>query len=81
MRTTIRLNESLLRQVKKKALEQHKTFTAVVADALAAWVQGGPVSSRRSQRVRLPKSGKGGLLPGVDLENNASLADRMDDLP
>jgi hypothetical protein len=78
MRTTIRLNEALMRQVKRKALEQHKTFTAVVEDALAAWVQGGPVASRKKRRVRLPTSGGGGLLPGVDINNNASLFDRMD---
>jgi hypothetical protein len=80
MRTTIRLNDSLLRQVKKKALEQHKTLTAVFEDALAAWVQGGPVSSRKGRRIRLPKSGKGGLVPGFNLESNADLADRMDGL-
>lgn len=80
MRTTIRLNETLMRQVKRKALEQHKTFTAVVEDALAAWVQGGPIRDGRKRRVKLPKSGKGGLLPGVDLDSNASLFDRMDNL-
>jgi hypothetical protein len=39
MGTTIRLNKALLRQVKRKALERHKTFTAAVEDALAAWVR------------------------------------------
>jgi ribbon-helix-helix CopG family protein len=80
MRTTIRLNEALLRQVKRKALAQHKTFTAVVEDALAAWVQGGPIESNRNRKVSFPKSGKGGLLPGVDLESNKSLVDTMDGL-
>lgn len=77
MRTTIRLNEALLRKVKRKALEQHRTFTDVVQEALSFWVQGGPVSSR-GRRVKLPRSGKGGILPGVDLDSNSSLADRMD---
>lgn len=80
MRTTIRLSEALLRQVKRKALEQHKTFTAVVEDALAAWVQGGPIETNRNRRIKIPKSGQGGLLPGVDLDSNSSLADRMDGL-
>jgi hypothetical protein len=78
MRTTIRLNESLFRQVKRKALEQRKTFTAVVEDALSAWVQGKSQDAGQNQRIRLPKSGKGGLLPGVDLDSNKSLSDRMD---
>lgn len=80
MRTTIRLNDALLRQVKRKALEESKTFTAVVEDALAAWVQGSPIDSRKNRRVKMPKGGKGGLLPGVDLDSNKSLSDRMDGL-
>ena len=80
MRTTIRLNDALLRQVKRKALEEGKTFTAVVEDALAAWVQGSSIDSRKNRRVKMPKGGKGGLLPGVDLESNKSLSDRMDGL-
>ncbi|MEO6095169.1 MAG: hypothetical protein ABIW76_05655 [Fibrobacteria bacterium] len=79
MRTTIRLNDALLRQVKRKAFEQHKTFTAVVEDALAAWIQGGPIEANKNRRVNLPKSGKGGVLPGVDLESNKSLLDRMEE--
>jgi hypothetical protein len=81
MRTTIRLNDALLRQVKRKALEQHKTFTAVVEDALAAWVQGGPIEADKHRRISLPKGGKGGVLPGVDLESNKSLLDRMEERP
>ena len=74
------MNDALLRQVKRKALEQSKTFTAVVEDALAAWVQGGPIESGKIRRIKLPKSGKGGLLPGVDLDSNKSLLDKMDGL-
>ncbi|MEO7425597.1 MAG: DUF2191 domain-containing protein [Fibrobacteria bacterium] len=78
MRTTIRLSDALLRQVKRKALEQRKTFTAVVEDALSAWVQAKSPDAGQNRRPRLPKSGKGGLLPGVDLDSNKSLLDRMD---
>lgn len=81
MRTTIRLNDALLKKVKQKALEQSKTFTDVVQEALASWVQGGPAGKGSAERVRLPKSGKGGLLPGVDLDDNASVLDQMDGTP
>lgn len=80
MRTTIRLSETLLRQVKRKALEQRKTFTAVVEDALSAWLHNPPRRAAGKVRVRLPESGSGGILPGVDLESNASLFDRLDGL-
>lgn len=66
-----------MRQVKRKALEEHKTFTRVVEDALSAWVQASPVKKRK---VRLPTSGSGGLLPGIDISNSADLLDRMDGL-
>jgi hypothetical protein len=69
-----------MNQVKRKALEQRKTFTAVVEEALAAWIQGGRIGAGKTQRVKLPKGGKGGLLPGVDLDSNGSLADKMDGL-
>ena len=80
MRTTIRLNEGLLRRVKRNALERHKTFTAVVADALSAWVQKPVHAGSKKFRVRPPTGGSGGLLPGVDLDSNRSLSDRMDGL-
>jgi hypothetical protein len=81
MRTTIRLNDALFRQVKRKALEQHKTFTAVVEDALTAWVQGGLTEANKNRRISLPKGGKGGVLPGVDLESNKSLLERVEERP
>lgn len=77
MRTTIRLNDALLKRVKQKALEQNKTFTDVVQEALASWVQGGPANPG-GRRQKLPKDGKGGLLPGIDLSDNSSILDRMD---
>ena len=70
----------MLRQVKRKALEQNKTLTAAVSDALSAWVQRGVPKSKKSGRIRIPTSGKGGVAPGVDLDSNASLFDRMDGL-
>ena len=81
MRTTIRLNDPLFRQVKRKAIEEHKTFTAIVEDLLSAWVKGSPSNARKKNRIKLPVDRRGGgVLPGVDLSNNASLFDRLDGL-
>lgn len=77
MRTTIRLDEALLARAKELAARTGRTLTAVIEDALrAALVQGR--SRRRAERIELPTFGSGGTLPGVDLDDTASLADLME---
>jgi hypothetical protein len=77
MRTTININERLLRNAKLRAAETHRTLTSVIEDALrlALEAKHAPVPNRR---VSVPVSGAGGLLPGVDLDDNASVLDRME---
>ncbi len=80
MRTTLRLDDALLTEAKKKAAESHRTLTAVIEDALreSFWRKQHRPAKRR--RVRLPTAGRGGLLPGVDLDNTSALLDRLDGL-
>ena len=77
MRTTIRLDDQLLAQAKRVAHATGRTLTAVIEDALRA-----ALAQRRSGpkrgRVRLPTFNGGGLLPGVDLDDSASLLDAME---
>lgn len=77
MRTTIRLDPRLLAEAKKLAAISHRTFTAVVEDALRE------VISRRRRRgkrpVKLTVVGGRGVNPGIDLDDTASLLDAMDD--
>jgi len=78
MRTTLRLDDALLREAKRYAIDSGRTLTAVVEDALRE------VLSRRTKappgkRPHLPTYGRGGLLPGVDLDDSAALADIMDE--
>ena len=77
MRTTIRLNEDLLAAAKDRALRTGRTLTAVIEDALRESLarQQKPPSARR---VKLPTDGKGGVMPGVDLNNSAELLDIME---
>ena len=78
MRTTIRLDEQLLREAKKAAVESGKTLTAVIEDALRealARRRRGP----ERQRIKLTTFRGDGLLPGVDLDDSAALLDLMDD--
>ena len=77
MRTTIRLNDSLLAEVKKLAADTGRTLTTVVEDALRE-------ALARRQRpkprtcLKLTTFKGRGLQAGVDLDDSASLLDRME---
>jgi len=77
MRTTIRLDERLLRDVKKHAADMGTTLTAVVEDALRAALAHRTDKSRR-RPVRLKTFKGGGVLPGVDLDDSSALLDLME---
>jgi hypothetical protein len=78
MRTTIRLDEGLLRQVKAEATRRGETVTALIERGLRLVLSGGYRSPRRP-RVKLPVSGAtGGTRPGVDLSDSSALLDRLD---
>ena len=76
MRTTIRLNESLLAEAKKLAFSTGRTLTAVIEDSLREALARNARPRRR--KVKLPVFGGRGLQPGVDLDDSASLLDRME---
>jgi len=77
MRTTIRLDDNLLAEAKQRAARGGTTLTAVIEQALRESF------SRRQERtdrrpVKLPVWGHGGVMPGVDLDDSASLLDLME---
>lgn len=77
MRTTVRLDEELMTEVKKLALRRGLTLTAVLDEALREML------ARRSQEgsglpPRLPTFGGRGLQPGVDLDDSAALLELME---
>jgi hypothetical protein len=77
MRTTLRLDDDLLAAAKKLAVETKRTLTQVVEDALrVALAQRQP--AHKPKPIKLHTCGGKGLQPGVDLNNNAALADLMD---
>ena len=77
MRTTLQLDDALIRDAKQAALESGRTLTAVVEDALRQ-----SLSRREKGGHRRPVSfttfGGNGVLPGVDLDDSPGLLDRMD---
>jgi hypothetical protein len=77
MRTTIRLDEALLVRAKELAARTGRTLTAVIEDALRAALAQSR-NRRRAERIALPTFGSGGVRPGVDLDDTASLFDVME---
>jgi predicted transcriptional regulator len=77
MRTTIRLDDDLLRDAKRAAVERGTTLTAVVEDALRRALA--PAAAERRERFTMRTFHGDGLRPGVDLDDTASLLDLMDE--
>ena len=77
MRTTIRLPDDLLRKAKQLAAESDRTLTSVIEDALRAALA--PSEGQQNDApVVLTTYGGGWTLPGVDIDDSASLLDRME---
>jgi hypothetical protein len=77
MRTTIRIDEELLREAKQFAARTGKSLTSVIEDALRESLSRQRGSGQRKPARLTTFSGKG-LLPGVDLDDSAALLDRME---
>jgi hypothetical protein len=77
MRTTIRLDDDLLREAKAYALATDRTLTRLIEDALRAVLAQREVSATR-RRLRLRTFKGCGVQPGVDLDSNAALRDLME---
>ncbi len=79
MRTTIRLPEDLLQAAKMRAVQTGRTLTAVIEEALRATLASASAPARIA--VSLPTYGRGGVRPGVDLDDSASLLELMEEGP
>jgi hypothetical protein len=78
MRTTVRLDEELLNEVRRYAAEERTTMTAVLEEALREMLARKKQPCNRP-RLPLPVCEGGAVRPGVDLNNNAALLDLMDE--
>jgi hypothetical protein len=77
MRTTIRLDDRLLRDLKRLAASSGRTLTAVIEDALRQALARSQQRTARG-RIELPTFRGDGLRPGVDLDDSAALLDVME---
>lgn len=79
MRTTVRLDDALLERAKREARKRGQTLTALMEQGLRLVLASGGRKAKR-ERVELPVcTTGGGLLPGVDLDDSASVLDAMED--
>jgi hypothetical protein len=78
MRTTIRLDDQLLKEAKQLALHTGQTLTAVIENALRESLARQTTMTRREPVKLITVSGRG-LLPGVDLDDSAALHALMDE--
>ena len=77
MRTTIRIDDQLLREAKELAARSGKSLTSIIEDALRETMSRQRGSGQR-EPVRLVTVGGEGLLPGVDLDDSAALLELME---
>jgi hypothetical protein len=72
MRITVRLDNALLEQARREAFRRGETLSALMEEGLR-------LALAQRARVVLPvcRAG-GGVLPGVDLNDSAALADHME---
>ncbi|HEY2284052.1 MAG TPA: hypothetical protein VGH60_10940 [Solirubrobacteraceae bacterium] len=78
MRTTISIEDGLLRAAKQRGLERDMTLGGVIEDALRTVLD--PSRATDAERAPLPMSKRrGGTRPGVDVADGARLRDVMDE--
>jgi hypothetical protein len=72
MRTTVSIDDELLRQAKRAAVDSGRSLSDVVSDALREMLLRRRPSQRK--RVRVTTAGHGShVLPGIDFSDNESI--------
>jgi hypothetical protein len=78
MRTTVNIDDHLLAEAKVLAAKTSKPLGTILDDALRAMLRSNARAGARPEFV-LPTHGKGGLQPGVDLDDREAVAELMGD--
>jgi hypothetical protein len=78
-RTSLRLDEDLMKSLKQYALDNDMTMTDAIDRAVRNLVAMGSSSSDEKPFKMLVYHGKGGMHPGIDPTSNASMLDAIDE--
>lgn len=73
MRTTIRLDDQLLKSAKRLAHDTGKSLTAIIEDALRQTLTRRATSQQTRKPVKLTTVSGHGVRPGVDVNDSAAL--------
>ncbi len=76
MRTTLNLDDELIRRAREAAARSGSTLTRLIEDALRESLERRECAT--VEPLDLPTVGGRGLQPGVDLDDSASLLDLME---
>ena len=78
MRTTVTIDDHLLKRAKQLAVQSGRSLGDIVDDALAVLIARADTATA-APAVALPTDGGSGLRPGVDLEDKEALAMMLGD--
>ena len=76
VRTTLDLDDSILKKANQRAVEEGKTLTRVLEDALRRYLEPAPDRATTFKLRLLTKKGR--LLPGANISDRDSLYEQMD---
>ncbi|MHB1537303.1 MAG: type II toxin-antitoxin system VapB family antitoxin [Solirubrobacteraceae bacterium] len=79
MRTTVRLDDSLLSEAKQRAAAERTTLTALIEESLRRMLASRS-GERRSASFELRRSRDSSTREGVDLDDSRALRELMDGL-
>ena len=80
MRTTLDLDDELMRALKRQAAETGDTMTSLIEDAVRKLLTPPKPPGKKRYRLNWKPAAGGGLLAGVDLNDRDRLYDVMEGL-
>lgn len=77
MRTTVNIDEHLLQEAKEAALRTHRSLSEIIEEGMRIFLREAN-RKKASSKLSIVTFGEGGLQPGIDLDDSASLLGAME---